>query len=180
MIKNLSLGTGRRNTAVARIYLRDGKGVITINGKEASDYFQNPDLLFVVNQPLDVTDNLRKFDIVINVYGGGKAGQASAIRHGIARSLLAHDSANGPSLKANGFLTRDPRMVERKKFGQRAEFSSPLPILEALIFQLQPRLTGVFLHRQRGEIGRRSRLKICRLHGCVGSTPTAGNRFFDT
>jgi small subunit ribosomal protein S9 len=119
MVKNLALGTGRRKTAVARVYLRDGKGSVTINGKVASDYFQNPDLLFVVNQPLDVTDNLRKLDVVVNVFGGGKAGQASAIRHGVARALLAYDLTNGPSLKANGFLTRDPRMVERKKFGQR-------------------------------------------------------------
>lgn len=119
MVKNLSLGTGRRKTAVARIYLREGKGTITVNDKPAEEYFQNPDLMFVVNQPLDVTDSFKKFDIVINIYGGGKTGQASAIRHGVARALLAHDPANGPVLKANGFLTRDPRMVERKKYGQR-------------------------------------------------------------
>lgn len=118
MIKNLSLGTGRRKTAVARIYLRSGNGVITVNGKPADDYFQNPDLIFVVKQPLDVTDNLAKYDVVINVFGGGKAGQAGAIRHGIARALLKQDESNGPALKANGFLTRDPRMVERKKYGQ--------------------------------------------------------------
>ena len=119
MIKNLSLGTGRRKTAVARIYLRAGSGVITVNGKTAEDYFQNPDLLFVVKQPLDVTDNLNKFDVVVNVFGGGKAGQAGAIRHGIARALQKQDETNSASLKANGFLTRDPRMVERKKYGQR-------------------------------------------------------------
>jgi len=113
------LGTGRRKTAVARVYLRDGKGAIVVNGKPADDYFQNPDLMFVVKQPLDVTNNLVRYDILVNVFGGGKAGQASAIRHGVARALLELDATNGPSLKANGFLTRDPRMVERKKFGQR-------------------------------------------------------------
>jgi small subunit ribosomal protein S9 len=75
--------------------------------------------MFVVNQPLDVTDNLNKFDIVINVFGGGKSGQAGAIRHGIARALVEQDETNQKTLRANGFLTRDPRMVERKKYGQR-------------------------------------------------------------
>jgi small subunit ribosomal protein S9 len=119
VVKNLSLGTGRRKTAVARVYLRSGSGAIVINGKPAEEYFQNPDLMFVVRQALEVTDNLTKFDILVNVFGGGKAGQAGAIRHGVARALLEQDETNGPSLKANGFLTRDPRMVERKKYGQR-------------------------------------------------------------
>lgn len=119
MVKNLGLGTGRRKTSVARVYLRQGKGSITVNGKPAEEYFQNRDLMYIVNQPLDVTDNLNKFDIVINVFGGGKTGQASAIRHGIARALVEQDEANQKALRASGFMTRDPRMVERKKYGQR-------------------------------------------------------------
>ena len=119
MVKNLGLGTGRRKTSVARVYLRQGKGSIIINGKSAEDYFQNKDLMFIVNQALDVTDSLTKFDIVINVFGGGKTGQAQAIRHGIARALVENDETNQKALRANGFMTRDPRMVERKKYGQR-------------------------------------------------------------
>jgi small subunit ribosomal protein S9 len=101
------------------VYLRQGKGSITVNGKAAEEYFLNKDLMYIVNQPLDVTDNLAKFDIVINVYGGGKTGQAQAIRHGIARVLVEQDETNQKALRANGFMTRDPRMVERKKYGQR-------------------------------------------------------------
>ena len=119
MVKNLGIGTGRRKTSVARVYLRQGKGAITVNGKKADEYFQNKDLMFVVNQPLDVTDSLNKFDITINVFGGGKTGQSQAIRHGIARALVGADENNSRVLHANGFLTRDPRMVERKKYGQR-------------------------------------------------------------
>lgn len=119
VIKNLGNGTGRRKTAVARVFLRQGKGSVTVNGKTADDYFRNKDLLFVVNQPLDVTDTLKKYDVLVNVYGGGKTGQAQAIRHGIARALLLVDESNLRVLRANGFLTRDPRMVERKKYGQR-------------------------------------------------------------
>lgn len=119
MVKNLGLGTGRRKTSVARVYLRQGKGEILVNGKVAEEYFQNKDLMFIVHQPLDVTDTLSKFDIVINVFGGGKTGQAQAIRHGIARALVENDEGNQKVLRANGFMTRDPRMVERKKYGQR-------------------------------------------------------------
>lgn len=119
MVKNLGLGTGRRKTSVARVYLRQGKGSIIINGKSAEDYFQNKDLMFIVNQALDVTDSLTKFDIVINVFGGGKTGQAGAIRHGISRALVEQDETMQKVLRANGFMTRDPRMVERKKYGQR-------------------------------------------------------------
>jgi small subunit ribosomal protein S9 len=115
---NLGLGTGRRKTAVARVYLRDGEGKITINGRNVDEYFGNPLYVYMVKQPLDVTDNMNKFDLVINVNGGGPTGQAGACRHGIARALVAHDEANRPVLHANGFMTRDSRMVERKKFGQ--------------------------------------------------------------
>lgn len=116
---NLSQGTGRRKTAVARVYLREGSGKITINDRALEDYFKDPLCVFQVKQPLDVTDNLTKFDIVINVVGGGQSGQAGACRHGIARALVAYDETNKPALHANGFMTRDPRMVERKKYGQR-------------------------------------------------------------
>jgi small subunit ribosomal protein S9 len=115
---NLGLGTGRRKTAVARVYLRDGDGKITINGRNVDEYFGNPLYVYMVKQPLDVTDNMNKFDLVINVNGGGPTGQAGACRHGIARALCEHDEANRPVLHANGFMTRDSRMVERKKYGQ--------------------------------------------------------------
>lgn len=119
MVKNLSNAVGRRKTAVARVYLREGKGSILVNKKPSDTYFESPELLYIVNQPLDVTDSLNKFDIVVTVKGGGKSGQAEAVRHGIARALAAYDESNHSSLRANGFLTRDPRMVERKKYGQR-------------------------------------------------------------
>lgn len=119
MVKNLSLGTGRRKTAVARVFLREGNGVITVNGKSVDDYFNNPSFVYVVRQPLTVTGTEVKYDVLINVKGGGPSGQAGACRHGIARALVLYDDTNRKSLKANGFLTRDPRMVERKKYGQR-------------------------------------------------------------
>ena len=119
MAENLALGTGRRKTAVARVFLRAGSGEITVNGKKADEYFANPSLLFVVKQPLDVTDSLTKYDFLITTRGGGPTGQAGACRHGIARALVQLDEANRRALRTNGFLTRDPRMVERKKYGRR-------------------------------------------------------------
>ena len=119
MVKNLSTGTGRRKTSVARVFLREGTGKITINDKNVDDYFANPSLVYIVKQPLDVTDLIGKFDILINVSGGGITGQAGACRHGISRALTAHDETNIKTLRANGFLTRDSRMVERKKYGQK-------------------------------------------------------------
>jgi small subunit ribosomal protein S9 len=119
VVKNLSLGTGRRKTAVARVYLREGSGAVSVNGKSVDDYFNNPSFVYVVRQPLAVTASEGKFDIVINVKGGGPSGQAGACRHGLARALVEYDAGNLTSLRANGFLTRDPRMVERKKYGQR-------------------------------------------------------------
>ena len=119
MAENLSLGTGRRKTAVARVFLRAGSGEITVNGKKAEEYFANPSLLFVVKQPLDVTDSLTKYDLLITTHGGGPTGQAGACRHGIARALVAVDESNRRPLRTNGFLTRDSRMVERKKYGRR-------------------------------------------------------------
>lgn len=116
---NLALGTGRRKTSVARVYLQHGEGKVTVNGKTADDYFRNPSFLFMVNQPMDVTDTAKKFDVKIIVKGGGKSGQAGACRHAISRALVKYDETNIKALRANGFLTRDPRMVERKKYGQR-------------------------------------------------------------
>jgi len=119
VVKNLAKGTGRRKTAVARVFLRDGEGKITVNNRTIDVYFPNPEHRFVVQQPIEVTDSAGKYDIVINVSGGGINGQAGACRHAIARALEKHDPSNHTSLKANGFLTRDARMVERKKYGQR-------------------------------------------------------------
>lgn len=119
MAENLSHGIGRRKTAVARVYLRQGNGNILVNGKDVEEYFTNPGLVYIVKQPLDVTDNLDKFDILVNVSGGGSTGQAGACRHGLSRALVGYDETNLKPLKANGFLTRDPRMVERKKYGRR-------------------------------------------------------------
>ncbi|MBR2281702.1 MAG: 30S ribosomal protein S9 [Spirochaetales bacterium] len=116
---NLGQGTGRRKTAVARVYLREGNGKITINGRDVEEYFSDPLCVFQVKQPLVATDSEGKFDIVITVAGGGPSGQAGACRHGIARALVDENEANKPALHAAGFLTRDPRMVERKKYGQR-------------------------------------------------------------
>jgi small subunit ribosomal protein S9 len=113
------MGTGRRKTAVARVYVRDGSGKIVINGKELGNYFFQPEHAMMVRQPLVVTTNENKFDVLIKVYGGGSNGQAGACRHGLARALCQVDQSNYVSLRSNGFLTRDPRMVERKKYGQR-------------------------------------------------------------
>jgi small subunit ribosomal protein S9 len=119
MVKNLGIGTGRRKTSVARVYVRDGSGKITVNGKELAIYFPQGEHSTMVRQPLMVTANENKFDILINVYGGGNSGQAGACRHGLARALCQVDQTNYASLRNNGYLTRDPRMVERKKYGRR-------------------------------------------------------------
>jgi small subunit ribosomal protein S9 len=119
MVKYIGIGTGRRKTAVARVYIHEGAGKIIVNGKDVEDYFKLPILSRVVRQPLLVTSNENKFDILINVMGGGLNGQAGACLHGISRALTQVDQSNYPSLKANGYLTRDSRMVERKKYGQR-------------------------------------------------------------
>ncbi len=119
MIKNIGIGTGRRKTAVARVFLREGTGKIVVNGRELDKYFATADQIRTVRQPLMVTASENKFDVLINVYGGGLSGQAGACLHGLARALTQVDQDNYASLKANGFLTRDSRMVERKKYGQR-------------------------------------------------------------
>ncbi|HUX41151.1 MAG TPA: 30S ribosomal protein S9 [Rectinemataceae bacterium] len=119
MVSNLGIGTGRRKCAVARVFLREGSGKILVNDQELGSYFKLGELQYVVRQPLMVTSNENKYDIVITVAGGGPNGQAGACRHGISRALAQVDPANHTALKTNGFLTRDPRMVERKKYGQR-------------------------------------------------------------
>ena len=119
MIKNLAIGTGRRKTAVARVFVRDGSGKITVNGKDLDKYFATPEQVKIASQPLMVTASENKYDILINVIGGGLNGQAGACLHGLARELTQIDQANYSALKANGFLTRDSRMTERKKYGQR-------------------------------------------------------------
>lgn len=113
------LGTGRRKTSVARVYLRPGKGQFTINGKPAEQYFDRNDHQAMAMQSLAVAEKASDFDILVNVHGGGQSGQAEAIRHGMARALVAFDKDLLPALRAAGFMTRDPRMVERKKYGQR-------------------------------------------------------------
>jgi small subunit ribosomal protein S9 len=119
VIKNLGIGTGRRKTSVARVYVRDGSGKIVINGRELGRYFSQGEHAMMVRQPLMVTASENRYDVLINVYGGGTNGQAGACRHGLSRALCQVDEGNYVSLRANGFLTRDPRMVERKKYGQR-------------------------------------------------------------
>ena len=110
---------GRRKASVARVYLKEGKGNITINKKDIKEYFPLETLRYIVNQPLNTLEVLGDFDITVNVHGGGYSGQAEAIRLGIARSLVKLDEENKPALKAEGFMTRDSRVVERKKPGQK-------------------------------------------------------------
>ena len=118
-------GTGRRKSAVARVYIKPGKGNITVNKRELDDYFGLETLKTIVRQPLVATETEKKYDINVNVKGGGTTGQAGAIRHGIARALLKVDDDFRPTLKAGGFLTRDPRMKERKKPGLKAARRAP-------------------------------------------------------
>ena len=118
-------GTGRRKSSVARVYLVPGKGEITINKRSIDEYFGLETLKVVVRQPLVAIDGAEKFDAIITVKGGGYTGQAGAIRHGIARALLQADSEFRPTLKKAGYLTRDPRMKERKKYGLKAARRAP-------------------------------------------------------
>ncbi len=113
-------GTGRRKSSVARVRLYPGSGSITVNGRDVDDYFGLETLKLIINQPFGVTGCEGKFDVVVNVRGGGISGQAGAIRHGISRALLLADEENRAALKKAGFLTRDPRMKERKKYGLKA------------------------------------------------------------
>ena len=123
--KQFFYGTGRRKNSVARVRLYPGNGAITINGRDIDDYFGLETLKLIVRQPMTLTDTLGKFDIVCTVAGGGVSGQAGAIRHGIARALIVVDENYRSALKAAGFLTRDPRMKERKKYGLKAARRAP-------------------------------------------------------
>ena len=118
-------GTGRRKKAVARVRLVAGKGAITVNKRDLDEYFGLETLKTIVRQPLTLTDTLGKYDVFVNVNGGGFTGQAGAIRHGIARALVKVDESLKPTLKKAGFLTRDPRMKERKKYGLKAARRAP-------------------------------------------------------
>jgi small subunit ribosomal protein S9 len=128
MIGNWNYGTGRRKSSVARVFLRKGSGLITVNGKPVDQYFGRQTSIMIVRQPLLLTANDATFDIKVNVHGGGESGQAGAVRHGITRALIDFDSALKPDLSRAGFVTRDAREVERKKVGlhgarRRKQFS---------------------------------------------------------
>ena len=118
-------GTGRRKKSVARVYLLPGTGKITVNKKEIDEYFPMETLKVIVRQPLELTGNLSKYDVKANVYGGGFTGQAGAVRHGISKALVQSDEELRPALKKAGFLTRDPRMKERKKYGLKKARKAP-------------------------------------------------------
>ena len=118
-------GTGRRKSSIARVYLVPGTGKIVINKRDIDEYFGLETLKLIVRQPLVATETLDKYDVLVNVHGGGTTGQAGAIRHGISRALLKVDNDFRPTLKKAGFLTRDPRMKERKKYGLKAARRAP-------------------------------------------------------
>ncbi len=128
MIGEWNNGTGRRKSSVARVFIKKGTGVITINGKDIAEYFGRQTSIMISRQPLELTGNGQTFDIQVNVHGGGESGQAGAVRHGITRALIDYDATLKPSLSAAGFVTRDAREVERKKVGlhsarRRKQFS---------------------------------------------------------
>lgn len=123
--KIMFYGTGRRKSSIARVRLVEGKGTITINGVNIDEYLGQETLKVIVKQPLTVTNTVDKYDVICKVQGGGFTGQAGAIRHGIARALNEANSEYRPALKSNGFLTRDPRMKERKKYGLKKARKAP-------------------------------------------------------
>ena len=125
MANTKNYGTGRRKSSVARVYLVPGTGKVTINKRDMDEYFGLDTLKVIVRQPLVATETSDKFDVLVNVKGGGYTGQAGAIRHGISRALLTVDGDYRPVLKKAGFLTRDPRMKERKKYGLKAARRAP-------------------------------------------------------
>ena len=125
MIGNYNYGTGRRKSSVARVFLKKGSGKIVINGRDIANYFHRETSIMIVRQPLALTENLENMDVVCTVTGGGVTGQAGAIRHGVARALLEFNPELRPVLKKAGFLTRDPRMKERKKYGLKAARRAP-------------------------------------------------------
>ena len=124
-VKTAFYGTGRRKKSIARVRLVEGSGVITINGKSIDEYFGTEVLKVIVRQPLTATNTTAKYDVIAKVVGGGFTGQAGAIRHGIARALNEANSEFRPTLKSNGYLTRDPRMKERKKYGLKKARKAP-------------------------------------------------------
>ena len=124
-VKNVFYGTGRRKKSIARVRLVEGSGVITVNGKNLDEYFGTEVLKVIVKQPLTATNTTAKYDVIAKVVGGGFTGQAGAIRHGIARALNEANSEFRPTLKVNGYLTRDPRMKERKKYGLKKARKAP-------------------------------------------------------
>ena len=123
--KVVFLGTGRRKSSIARVRLVEGKGNITVNGKDINEYFGEETLRVIVKQPLTVTNTLSKYDVIAKVQGGGFSGQAGAVRHGIARALNEANAEYRPVLKSNGFLTRDQRKKERKKYGLKKARKAP-------------------------------------------------------
>ena len=125
MAKARYYGTGRRKSSIARVYLVPGTGKVVINKRDMDEYFGLETLKLIVRQPLVLTDTVDKFDVLVNVHGGGFTGQAGAIRHGISRALLHADADYRPTLKKAGFLTRDPRMKERKKYGLKKARRAP-------------------------------------------------------
>ena len=124
-VKTVFYGTGRRKKSIARVRLVEGTGVITVNGKSLDEYFGTEVLKVIVQQPLTATNTTAKYDVIAKVIGGGFTGQAGAIRHGIARALNEANSEFRPTLKVNGYLTRDPRMKERKKYGLKKARKAP-------------------------------------------------------
>ena len=125
MATQANYGTGRRKTSAARVFLTPGNGTITINGRTLENFFGRETARMVVRQPLELTENLDKMDVNVTVTGGGNTGQAGAIRHGIARALVEHDESTRPTLRQAGLLTRDARMVERKKVGLHKALKRP-------------------------------------------------------
>ncbi len=123
--KIMFYGTGRRKSSISRVRLVEGTGIITINGKNIDEYFGLETLKVIVRQPLSATNTLSKYDVICKVVGGGYTGQAGAIRHGISRALLQANNEYRPTLKVNGYLTRDPRMKERKKYGLKKARRAP-------------------------------------------------------
>jgi small subunit ribosomal protein S9 len=119
MGENYNYGTGRRKSAVARVFMKPGKGLITVNDKPVDEFFSRETGRMVVRQPLELTGNLNRFDIMVNIHGGGESGQAGAVRHGITRALIDYDASLKPLLSNAGLVTRDAREVERKKVGLR-------------------------------------------------------------
>ncbi len=118
-MSHTAYGTGRRKTSTARVFMQPGSGTWKVNGRSLDEYFPNDVLKMIIRAPLEVAEKVDAYDFVVTVQGGGKSGQAGAVRHGLTRALIAQDDSLRPALKAAGFITRDPRKKERKKYGQK-------------------------------------------------------------